>query len=138
MTSDEITEAVVQHAERYGVAKTPEYRKLHANVCSSPKKERYFGLMGVFKRDLKTDKLRAQTLAGRMLQKITPRPMESCEASIFRLLENWDVSAEEVIFYLRQQHGTENVLCAIDTIREGQLTELDIATLESMKFWCGK
>ena len=138
IADQKITDAIIEYASEHGLGQTKEYKKLHALVCSASKRDRYFGLMGVFLRDLRADRLRAQTLAGRMLLKITPKVMERCEEAVFRLLANWDVSAEEVIFYLQSQFGSEKLLKVIIDMESSTRDENDAARLKAMKYWMSK
>jgi hypothetical protein len=82
MNSDEITKAVIEFAKTYGLRKNCEYKSFHAAVCSASKYDRYFGLMGVFKCEIRDKRTQIQTFAGRMLLRITPKAMESCESAI--------------------------------------------------------
>ena len=142
MSSDElhiqdITNCIISYVQKHGLGKNKAYKHLHAQVCSVSKRVRYFGLMEVFSRNLVDDRLRAQTLAGRMLLKIAPKAMERCEEAVFRLLINWDVSAQEVIFYLQSQFGSEKLLAVIVNMESTAEDENDIARLNTMKYWMG-
>lgn len=137
MNSAEITKATIEFAIKYGLGKSPEFKYLYNAITSSPKRERYKGLMGVFAVEMREERLKVQTFTGRILLKINPKPSERCEEAVFRLLPNWDISAEEVVFYLRQQFGKENMLTAINNLKTGQLSELDLAQLETMVHWLG-
>ncbi|MDP2596397.1 hypothetical protein [Alteromonas stellipolaris] len=137
LNQEQITDAIITYATVHGLGKNKEYKKLHSLVCNASKQDRYFGLMGVFLRDLKAERLRVQTLAGRMLLKITPKAMERCEEAVFRLLANWDVSAEEVILYLQSQFGDESLLSAIVEMESTAQDENDVARLKIMKYWLG-
>ena len=137
MNSAEITEATIEFAVKNGLGKSPELKHLYNAITSSPKQERYKGLMGVFAVQMREDRLKVQTFTGRLLLKINPKATEHCEEAIFRLLPHWDVSAEEVVFYLRQQFGKENMLNAINNLRAGQLSDLDVAQLETVVHWLG-
>lgn len=130
-----LTDEIIAYVRKYGFGKNQAYKSLHAEVCSVTKRVRYFALMGVFSRNLKNDNLKAQTMAGRMLLKITPKVMEKCEEAVFRLLGNWDVSAEEVIYYLREQFGAENLLATIALMKNTSLQKNDMIRLETMEYW---
>jgi hypothetical protein len=119
------------------LGKNREFKHLYNAITSSPKKERYFGLMGVFNLDIREKRIQIQTFTGRLLLKVKPKPAESCEAALFRLLPFWDVSAEEVIFYIREQFGKEEVTKAVINLKNGQLTEREIAQLDSVIYWLG-
>lgn len=138
MNSDEITKAVIEFAKIYGLGKNREYKSLHSAICSASKYDRYFGLMGVFKCEMRDKRTLIQTFAGRMLLKITPKAMESCESAIFSLLTYWDVSAEEVIFYLSDQHGKDRLLSVVASMRKGNLPVRDLAVLKTIGYWLGK
>lgn len=138
MNSDEITKAVIEFAKIYGLGKNREYNSLHAAICSASKYDRYFGLMGVFKCEMRDERLLIQTFAGRVLLKVMPKAMESCESAIFSLLKYWDVSAEEVIYYLKVQHGKERLLSIVSCMRKGNLPERDLAVLKTIDYWLGK
>ena len=137
MNSAEITKATIEFAVKHGLGKRPELKHLYNAITSSPKHERYKGLMGVFAVQMREDRLKVQTFTGRLLLKINPKATERCEEAIFRLLPHWDVSAEEVVFYLRKQFGKENMLTAINNLRAGQLSDLDFAQLDTVVHWLG-
>lgn len=137
MESLELTSAIVEFAKKYGLGKNREFKHLYNAITSSPQKERYFGLMGVFNIETYEDRLLVQTFTGRLLLKIKPKPAESCEAALFRLLPSWDVSAEEVIFYIREQFGKAEVTKAVLNLKNKQLSEPEIAQLNSVIYWLG-
>ena len=137
MASEDITKAVIEFAKTHKLGKSSKYKKLHSDICNASKKDRYFGLMGVFKYDHREQRTLVQTFAGRMLLKMTPKAMESCEKAIFSLLPYWDVSAEEVIFYLKDQFGRQKVLLVVTTLKSGSLPERDIALLNTIEYWLG-
>ena len=135
MNSAEITKATIEFALKYGLGKSPELKYLYNALTSSPKHERYKGLMGVFAVQMREDRLKVQTFTGRLLLNINPKATERCEDAVFRLLPYWDVSAEEVVFYLKKQFGKENMLTAINNLRAGQLSDLDFAKLDTLVHW---
>lgn len=137
MESNEITSAIVNFANKYGLGHSAEFKLLYNSITSSPKRERYLGIMGVFGRDIRDNKVMVQTFAGRLLLKISPKPIESCEEAIFRLLPYWDVSAEEVIFYLREKFGKPEVIKSAKSLQNGQVSERNKALLDSVIYWLG-
>ena len=137
MKESEIATAVVEFASEYGLGKTPEFKHLYNSITSSARRERYFGLMRVFSFDIREQRTLIQTFAGRLLLKIKPKPFESCEEALFRLLPHWDVSAEEVIYYLREQFGKPTVLSAVANLKLGKLSERELAQLETVVYWLG-
>lgn len=134
----ELTDEIIAYVRKHGLGHNQAYKFLHAKVCNVPMRVRYFALLGVFSRKLKNDNLKAQTLAGRMLLKITPKVMETCEEAVFRLLGNWDVSAKEVIYYLREQFGTENLLATIASLKNTSFQKDDNSRLETMEYWVNR
>jgi hypothetical protein len=48
------------------------------------------------------------------------------------------VSAEEVIYYLRDQHGREKLLSVVASMRSGNLLERELAVLKTIDYWLGK
>ena len=137
MESSELTKTIADFALKHGLGKNREFKYLYNLITSSSRRDRYFGLMGVFELDIHRNNLLVQTFAGRLLLKIKPKPFESCEEALFRLLPNWNVSAEEVIFYLSEQFSKDVVILAVNSLKKGHLSESDTASLKSILFWLG-
>ena len=64
-----------------------------------------------------------------------PRCRKLCAQAVRELLDCWDVSLEEVPFYLVSQFGAEGVREAIVQIRETELTHAQTSRLETVEYW---
>ncbi len=70
------------------------------------------------------------------LNELNPKATISLEEAIDSLLLEWDISIEEVVFYLSKQFGKENIeLKAKET--KGSLTGEEIVRLETIEYWLG-
>ncbi|MDH5728648.1 MAG: hypothetical protein OEZ58_06635 [Gammaproteobacteria bacterium] len=135
LTQTEVTQEVISYVNKYGLGNCKEYKEFHSKICSSSKHSIYYGLMGVFEEEVNSNKLRIQTFAGRLLKKINPKCPESPEKAIFRLLTNWDISAEEVIGYLSNRFGRDRIVNIVAIMKTGDLTEHSKSVLTSIEFW---
>lgn len=64
-----------------------------------------------------------------------PRCPLSCQEAIRALLNDWDVSIEEVPFYLIGQFGVEEVGEAIARLRRTDISEFQIRMLDAVAYW---
>jgi len=138
LSSEQITEEVIHFAEEYGLVKNSLYKDLHSKVCNASKKNRYHGLIGVFLATNVRNKLLIQTFAGRMLVKIQPKCQESADEVLLKILDNWNVSAEEIVWYLGKQFGRNELINAASRIEQLEISDRAKAALGSFRFWTEK
>ncbi len=70
------------------------------------------------------------------LNELNPKATISLEEAIDSLLLEWDISIEEVVFYLSKQFGKENIELKAKEIK-GSLTGEEIVRLETIEYWLG-
>jgi hypothetical protein len=75
--------------------------------------------------------------AATLLDRLSPACPVSCENAVMTLLPEWDVSIEQVVFYLAARFGSERVKEATRTIEQQVTTERDKTTLRTIVYWVG-
>ena len=75
--------------------------------------------------------------AARLLYEAAPNSTLSCELAIQAMLPTWDISIEEVPWYLRNHFGIHDVREAISNIRKRILSNREIRVLETIEYWLG-
>jgi hypothetical protein len=94
-------------------------------------------LLGVFFNGLRQDKCYVdQTAAGGLLWKLKPKYERNLKEDILRSFNYWNVSIEELPWYLAEAVGWENVYTEINTIlKELDLDETSKKKAETYLYW---
>jgi hypothetical protein len=72
-----------------------------------------------------------------LLHRLSPECPVSCENAMMALLPEWDVSIEQVVFYLAARFGSERVREAICNVERQVTSERDKTTLRTIVYWVG-
>lgn len=76
--------------------------------------------------------------ASELLCELSPACPLSCEDAIRALLPEWDVSIEEVPFYIAARFGVARVRIAIDRLTSEVGGDSEKQRLETVAYWIGK
>jgi len=134
MHRDEITELIVERANKYGPNNPQQIKQLSFYLAKVDPEEVFHGLYGVFK-SIPSQDYMSQELAGKILSKVMPRLYLDLVPLIKGVLENWNVSIEQLPFYFRDLCGIEVVAKAIERIDSAELNANQKNSLETMKWW---
>jgi hypothetical protein len=72
-----------------------------------------------------------------LLQRLSPECPIVCEDAIMALLPEWDVSIEQVVFYLVARCGSKRVREAASDVERQITSERDKATIRAVVYWVG-
>lgn len=72
-----------------------------------------------------------------LLRELSPECPISCEDAVRTLLPNWDVSIEEVPFYLAARFGSGFVRDTARHLQEQVANDLEKRTLDTIIYWVG-
>jgi hypothetical protein len=134
MLRNEIKELIVERANKYGPNNPQQIKQLSLSLAKADPEEVFYGLDEVFKSIPGQDYM-SQELAGKILFKVRPRLYLDLVPLITGILENWNVSVEQLPFYFRDLCGIEVVAKAIENIDTAELNEIQKNSLETMKWW---
>ncbi len=70
-----------------------------------------------------------------LLRRVNPRCPISCLEATRALLIDWDISIEEVPFYLAEQFGTAAVREAVSVLRTSSRDENQLVNLSTIEYW---
>src|SRR5579862_2869235 len=73
-----------------------------------------------------------------LLRELSPDCPVSCEEAVRAMLPSWDISIEEVPFYLAARFGTDRVRRAVRAIESGTLSDVQKRMLDTVLYWLGK
>ena len=73
--------------------------------------------------------------AAQLLRELSPACPLSCEDAVRALLPSWDVSLEELPFYLAARFGPIRVREAVDRVEVLVESESDKQSLKSVRYW---
>jgi hypothetical protein len=73
--------------------------------------------------------------AALLLRRVNPKCPISCRDAIQEMLTDWDVSIEEVPFYLAEQFGVPKVLATLDEIGSTVSDETQTTLLGTVRYW---
>ena len=76
--------------------------------------------------------------AAKLLRELSPACPLSCEDAIRALLSDWDVSIEEVPFYIVARFGVPRVRQAIDRLASELAGGSEKRQLQTVAYWVGK
>jgi hypothetical protein len=75
--------------------------------------------------------------AALLLHQIKPACPVPCREALRGLLGNWDVSIEEVPWYLRDVFGRQRVQDAIAGLLREPLSDAEVRRLQTVEYWLG-
>ncbi len=131
----EIAARITAAADNYSPSNPQQLKQLHTALCRAEPREVYFGIMAVFL----TPRFGPQEVAGRLLIGIKPRPREPLEEIIRDVLGTWDLSVEQLPWYLAEKFGGSEVLNTLAALEgEGTRTEQELVAIGTFRFWLPK
>ena len=134
-SASEITNRIVDAADNYSPSNPQQLKQLHTALCHAAPKEVYFGIMAAFR----VARFGPQEVAGRLLMGIKPRPRQSLEAIVRDLLPTWDLSVEELPWYLAEKFGASELRSTLDALEvEGTRTDQELVAIRAFRFWLPK
>jgi len=75
--------------------------------------------------------------AATLLYRLNPSCPMSCSDAVACLLPDWDISIEEVPWYLVAQFGRASVIAAAEDLSEGCTSNLERTQLTTVVYWAG-
>lgn len=134
-STSEITNRIVDAADNYSPSNPQQLKLLHTALCHAVPKEVYFGIMATFR----VPRFGPQEVAGRLLIGIKPRPRQSLETIVRDLLPTWDLSVEELPWYLAEKFGANELRATLDALEvEDSRTEQELVAIRTFRFWLPK
>lgn len=131
----DITDRIVDTADRYSPSNLQQLKQLHTALCHAVPHEVYFGLMGTFL----IPRFGPQEVAGRLLIGIKPSPREPLETTIRNILGTWNLSVEQLPWYLADKFGVSEVLSSLAKLEsEDKRTEQELVAIGTFRFWLPK
>ena len=134
-TAEQIVKKIRDVAATYG-RNPQQFRQLEAAMRSSAPVEVFEGLLRVFQEaGNPTLRFEEQEYAGEMLWFLKPpcgRPLAEVLRSV---LGNYDLSVEELPWYLAEQHGKETVKAALAALSTESLTVRELRSLKTLDYW---
>jgi hypothetical protein len=85
----------------------------------------------------KQEKGKPVAFAAYVLNELNPKCSLTCEQAIKSLLSSWEISIEEVVYYLAKQFGKEHILNAISSLSKTHTQEDELMRLRVIKHWLG-
>jgi hypothetical protein len=134
MLREEIKNLVVERAKKYGPNNPQQIKQLSFVLGKTEPEEVFYGLYEVFITVPGQD-FESQELAGKLLYRVKPKLYLELVPLITNVLENWNVSVEELPFYFRDLCGIDVVSKAISAINTSGLNETELKSLDTMKWW---
>jgi len=134
MLREEIKNLVVERAKKYGPNNPQQIEQLSFVLGKADPEEFFYGLYDVFLTVSGQD-YESQGLAGKLLFRVKPKLYLELVPLLTNILENWNVSVEELPFYFRDLCGINVVAKAIGSINTADLNETQLNGLDTMKWW---
>jgi len=131
-----IASLVAGSAERYGGDSARELEDLAAVLRKAEPLELFWGLYQSFTtQPIETRRYQQQALAGGRLLRLRPAcPVAACEA-IRNVLGGWEVSVEELPWYLALACGDDAIWTAMTQLEAEPLTDRQRLVLHTFRYW---
>ena len=71
------------------------------------------------------------------LEAINPPCSPAVDEAVGRLMPEWDISLEEVVFYLTKQFGVAAVVAAAERRQSSSLAHEEAVRLKAVRYWAG-
>lgn len=136
MRREKITELIVERANKFGPYNPQQLKQLDFVLSKLDPEEVFYGLYMVFI-SAPCQAFAPQELAGKLLVSVKPELKLDLAPLIVGVLENWNVSVEELPLYFRDICGIESLSVAIESINSYELNENQKNGLKTMKWWLG-
>ena len=136
MTEEEIYSLVIDIADRKGSTDQQMLKHLKQKLEKQLPDDLFNGLYRVFLSS-EGDYFNRQQLAGKMLYKIRPRLHVELVAIIKSCLDTYNLSIEELPFYLKELCGIDRLKAAMAEIEAMPLNKNEQTSLDTFKFWLG-
>jgi hypothetical protein len=133
-----VAEEVTARAREHGGCDPQQRRYLLSRLAEMAEKEVVPGLLSVFHQCSDPESPQAiqeQELAGYLLlqgEHSCPLPLQD---ALLMLLDGWNVSVEEVPWYLVREFGQDAVRSCISSLLESHVTERHQRALRTLYFW---
>lgn len=75
--------------------------------------------------------------AGCALEALSPPCSLTVDEAVGRLMPEWDISLEEVVFYLAKQFGAAAVVDAAERRQSSSLANEEAVPLKTVRYWAG-
>jgi hypothetical protein len=75
--------------------------------------------------------------AALLLRRLGPPCPIPCREAIQEMLADWDISIEEVPFYLAEQFGVVQVRATVAELRSSQTEKMQRTILDTIDYWLG-
>ncbi|MGS2724441.1 hypothetical protein ACVBEJ_11925 [Porticoccus sp. GXU_MW_L64] len=131
-----ITEKIRISADRYGPSNPQQLKQLLFGCEKATERELFFGLFSFFyEPSLQENAFARQQLAGTILLKISPKCPLELEGAIYATPKYWDLSIEEMPWYLCKEFGKEVVQeFLVELLPDVEDEELK-QSFKTMLFW---
>lgn len=127
----DITAEVRRTASVFGSRNRQEFRRLHDMVSRAAPQQVFFGLMNVFLEK----EFEAQQLSGRLLMGLQPKLQQPLDQIIRPVLESWNVSVEELPFYLARKAGMTQLLATLSSLESEPLSDSGTQAVKTFRYW---
>ena len=130
----QVKDKVVHSADKYGSTNPQQLKQLRLVLDKCEKEELFEGLYSVFLEE-NENYFQRQQLAGNLLYSLKPRLRLKLYDVIKNCLNTYNLSIEELPWYLSELCGRNRVLEVIDKISSEELSDREIESLNTFKFW---
>lgn len=138
MKRQDVSRIVIEYADQFGPTNRPERKTIEKSLRSVESGELFEGLYALFLLENDEYSYIRQQNAGFILYKLKPKTFINIKERIRLCLSTWDVSVEELPYYLADQVGKTKVLEVLNELRGESLTEREIAALDTFDYWLEK
>ena len=136
MNSSEIHNKIVFVADKYGSRNPQQFKQLKQLLSKCNKEDVFSGCYSVFLEE-NEGYFERQQLAGRLLYALKPKLELNLKNVVRKCLNTYNLSIEELPWYLRDLVGKERLLSIIKELEECGLSDREQISLRTFQFWLG-
>lgn len=133
-TAAEITERIKAAAARYGSGNPQQIQQFLWALERADPDETCRGLLGVFQEN----DFECQQFAGLLLARLQPPCKDDLQRIVYSVLATWNLSVEELPFYLARAFGRPALLDALHDMERETRSETEQRAIATFRFWLGR
>ena len=133
-SSNQISNKVIRSADRFGPSNTQQLKQLNFSLSKCEPQEVFDGLIQIFT-NAHPNFVARQSLAGYLLFEIKPQANFDIKNTLIKILPFYELSVEELPYYLVSQLSLEIVKEEVNNIEIEQLSNKEKRALDTINYW---
>lgn len=135
LSRTEVHHLIVDRARRHGSRNRQDLLHLKQKLSKVEAEELFWGLLQPFLMPATSDSYDVQALSAHLLLCLNPPCPSVLEGLIHQTLPNYNLSVEELPWYLAKQFGADMLRAKLENVSGGIEADIPPKTIETFKYW---